>query len=150
MKRPVALAILLAAAAAAIPSSAAASAANCRAGAALVEQCRELATCVTISAAIFNHSTPEEAVRFTRRCLALDRRYVLKRPTTRGMTAAARSRRLRAAESKARALYCLAVRRAGRTDSRICRVRSRRTGGRTGGGGGGSAPDSGRDPAFTG
>lgn len=145
MKRPVALAILLTAAAAAVPSSAAASAANCRAGAAQVEECRALATCVTISAAIFNHSTPEEAVRFTRRCLALDQRYVLRRPTSRGMTAVARSRRLRAAESKARALYCVAVQRAGRT-SRICRARSRRGGG----GGGGSAPDGGRTPSFTG
>lgn len=147
MKRLAALVILMAAGSAAIPSSAAATAAACRSGSANEAECRTLATCYIIGAAVFNYAGDAEAVSWTRRCLALDRRYRLADRSSGRLDARERSKRLRAPQSTFRSLYCLAVRRAGRPEPRVCRVRAtspRRRGGRR-------SPDSGtRDPTLTG
>lgn len=155
MKKILVLAALVAAGSAAVPSPAAAGAANCRQDSAQLAECQTLATCRLVGAGIFNYASAEEAVTFTRRCLGLDRRYRLADLSSGRSDAIERPRRLLNSQSELQALYCLAVRRAGQTDARICRARRSPTGrgsqGGGGGGGGGGAPDSGtREPSFTG
>ena len=142
IKRLTGCVLALAALWAAVPAPASAGAENCRDSAANVSQCRNLAECKTIGAAIFNYASDGEAVTWTRDCLNLDRRYRMAQSGQRAV-AVERARRLRAARSNFRSLYCEAIRRAGRTRPRVCRIRSAGTGG--GGGGGGT-----REPALTG
>lgn len=148
MKRLTTCAVLMITGSLAVAGSATAGAESCRQDSARTAECRTLATCYVVGAAIFNHSSAEEAVTFTRRCLAFDRRYRLATLSSGREDARERSRRLRAYESGFRGLYCEALRRANRTDRRICAQRRATSGrgGRTGGRGGGGT----RTPSLTG
>ena len=148
MKKCCVLVVLMAACAAAIPSSAAAGA-SCRDSSAHFAQCQTLETCYVVGAAIFNESSAQEAVTWSRDCLATHRRYSLRTVSSGRADAFRRARRLRAYQSTFRSLYCLALRRAGQRDRRICEIR--RSGNGRRGGGGGRAPDRGADsPSLTG
>jgi hypothetical protein len=116
MKRVFAVAVVVMLGSVAVPSSAQAE--TCLSGS-TQGACQQLSECYVVGATLLL-TAPADAVRFYRNCMSLERGYRLHKHNS-GFHAHRRTRRLRATQSTFWPLYCLAQRRAGHRNDRLCR-----------------------------